>query len=213
MVNVPWTIYRENLHTQYSDQWELLLYDSIEDMRAYDPSLLSNRMLAYDNGGIISWLGDVTSIPQSRIKKISFPTPFPNLKTRDLPNKVNVYNEASFDSRDVSITFTEDVKFTGFKYFYNWYSQIYLKNTRQFRSNADTVYRYASIVFKDKQIIDRPSMRFNLHKLKLVGFDESIMLDYEAGKPVEFTAKMKVEDVTFESYIKTKEEMNGRKRT
>ena len=152
-------------------------------------------------GGLSSFLRSTVAFPQSRIKKLSFPTPFPEFTTKDLPNKINVYNEATFNSRDVTVTITEDTHFSVFNYFNDWYKEIYSKQTRQFMPKAETNYRYASVVFKKTgHLIAAPSMRFNLHKLKLVGFDKNIDLDYEPGKPMEFTISMKVEDVTFEPF-------------
>ena len=201
MVNIPWTIYKDNKNIQYSDQWELILYNSVEQMEAYDPTSMSSRLKSMGVGGISSFLKSSIAFPQSRIKKLIFPTPFPEFKIKDLPNKVNVYNEAIFDTRDVSITITEDTDFSVFNYFNDWYKEIYSKQNRQFMPKAETVYRYASVVFRKKgHLIEAPSMRFNLHKLKLVSFDKNIDLDYEPGTPIEFTINMKVEDVTFESF-------------
>lgn len=213
MVNIPWTIYREHINTQYTDQWEFVLYDSAESMASYDPSTMGNRILSYDNNGIISLISGNLSIPQSRITKLSFPTPFANFNTKDLPNKMNVYNEATFDTRDVTVSFTEDTAFTGYKYFEKWYNEVYNNSRRQFVHSAETKYRYASVIFKTRglstnsaSLIDVPTMRFDLYRLKLVKLDDQLDLDYSSGKPLEFTAVMKVEDVKAKSYIKARGE-------
>lgn len=205
MIDIPWSIYRENLNLQNSDQWELILFDNESDLRSTNPNSLGERLLSYANIGSLGKSESISVIPQSRIKSISFPTPFPDFAVTPLPNKMNVYNSANYDQRDVSITFKEDVHFRGFLYFYNWFLRIYNPETKMFKADAETVYKYASIVFKKKGlynlgIIDKPSMRFNLYKLKFKSFDRDISLDYENSNPVEFTAKMTVENVTFEPY-------------
>lgn len=205
MINIPWSIYRENINLQSSDQWEFILFDSESDMSSANLNSLVSRLRSQAGIGTLNVSDSISIIPQSRIKKISFPTPFPDFAVKPLPNKMNVYNSADYEQRDVSITFKEDVKFIGFKYFYNWFLQIYNPNTRMFKPEAETVYKYASIVFKKSGlynlgVIDKPSMRFDLHKLKFKSFDRTIDLDYENSNPVEFTANMTVEDVTFKIY-------------
>lgn len=204
MINIPWTIYRENLKIQYSNQWELLLFDNEASMGSNNPSSIISRILP-SSSGIANLINGSISIPQTRIKKLSFPTPFPEFDVTPLPNKMNVYNECKYDNRSVSITFTEDTNFTVYTYFYNWFKQVYNPVLRMFKPEAETVYKYASIVFKKKDIMngtitEKPSMRFNLYKLKFKSFDGTMDLDYEDAKPIEFTVQMTVDRVDSEIF-------------
>lgn len=217
MISIPWTIYHQNLHTQWDNQWEFVMYDGDE----------TNTKFNTYEARIMSYLNDVNfnhivtdpdfgiAIPQTRIKKISFPLPFPEFKVKELPNKMNVYDQAEFNSRDVSVTITEDTKFNAYKYFKQWFDLIYDIKRQQFNTKAETIYKYGCVIFKKKGLsvstdlsstgitptadlglIDKPSMRFNLHRLKLIGINKNFDLDYENGKPLELTINMKVENVT-----------------
>ena len=219
MISIPWTIYHQNLHTQWDNQWEFVLYDGDETSTNFNN--FNTRLMSYFNNiyanDIVSDPDFGVAIPQTRIKKISFPLPFPELKTKELPNRMNVYNEAEFNSRDVSITFTEDTKFRGYTYFENWFKLVYDIEKQQFRPAAEQVYKFGCVVFKKKglnpdidtksidtgtsfgddlSLIDKPSKRFNLHRLKLIGINKNFDLEYDAGKPLEMTINMKVERVT-----------------
>ena len=197
MVDIPWSIYRDNMKTQWSDQWEFILFKDETDMVTTNLNTLGERIISWTNGSL--------SIPESRIISASFPTPFAEFKSTELPNKMNVYNQAEFNKRDVSITFNEDTSFTGYQWFSDWFDKVYDKERRMFKPEAETVYRYASVVCKKKgrvnnAFIDRPSMRFNLHRLKITGFTDMMNLDHSKGEPLQFTANMKVEKVTTERF-------------
>ena len=182
MINTPWTIYEQNKKTQWSDQWEFILYKNEENF------LLRN------SGSTV----DTLVIPQSRITKIDFPTPFPEFKLKPLPNKMNVYNSAEFDERDVTFSFIEDNSFSWYEYFSKWFSSIYNIERKQFTTDAETVYRYGSVVFKKKGLLlnNQTSIRFDFERLKLKSFTKNINLTYDDGKPLEFTVTMTVENVT-----------------
>lgn len=205
MINVPWTIYRENIKPQYSNQWELIMFDDEAALQNTNLNSLSNRILSTDNNGIFNFLNGSLSIPQTRIKKFSFPTPFPDFAITPLPNKMNVYKECNYEKRDVSITFVEDTDFSVYKYFSKWFEDVYDSRLKQFKPEAETVYKYASVVFKKKglfagALIDKPSARFNLYKLKFKSFTGQLDLDFESSEPLEFTAEMTVENVEFDNF-------------
>lgn len=210
MISIPWTIYHQNLQTQWDDQWEFILFEDESSFAQVDTTSFSSRIISYFNNVALGRTDSGIAIPQSRITKISFPLPFPEFKTNDLPNKMNVYNAADFDNRDVTVSFTEDTRFRGYRYFKGWFDKIYDSEKRQFKPNAETVYKYGCVAFKKKGLvnefglIDKTSIRFDFHRLKLVGFDKRLDLTYNDGKPLEFTATMKVEKV-----VDTSESINS----
>ena len=210
MISIPWTIYHQNMRAQYTDQWEFIIYDDEVSFNGRRTDDFGARLSAYVNPATtaledvrITRVDGALALPQTRITKLSFPMPFPEFKTKDLPNRVNVYDSAEFDTRDVTLSFTETNTFIGFRYFHEWFSKVYDIEKKQFKPNAETVYKYGCVVFKKKGLmslglIDKTSIRFNLIRLKLTGFDKNLDLDYSDGKPLEFTATMKVENVTYD---------------